>query len=119
MDLEKVKKSSTQDSEISVPSSISNSVKLRNSILEVRRKSARLSDADVGRHDESFCRAPLELLGAPSVIQLEHEPINRNKKVVTSQRMASNGSSSRDYINKNAFENSVKVCRLASLLLID
>lgn len=85
--------------------SSSNNVKLRNSVIEERRKSARLEFSGKAVNIvEPVEKQP------PKVIQLDREPVNRNKKVFPSEHAIKNGSNFRDYINRNAVENSGQVC---------
>ena len=101
VDSEKGKKNTVEDTETVTPITNSDNqyVKLRNSILEERRKSTRFSDADVGRHGDLFAKNNVESL---SVVILDSEPINRNKKA--NENVIKNGTSLHDYINKNVSE---------------
>lgn len=87
-----------------ISSSSSNHVKLQNSVIEERRKSARLEFSGKAVNVVEPVENP------PNVIQLDREPINRNKKASPSEHAIKNGSNFRDYINRNAVENSVQVC---------
>ena len=105
IDSEKGKRIASQNSEISTSfTNNGNNVKLRNSVLEDRRKSTRYSDADVARHD-LFGRN--NVVEPCSVVHLDSEPISRFKKAA--ENVARNGSIPHDCVNKNGSESAVQV----------